>query len=35
MTDGNLIAGDWKNIVIWKPAKKKGNGNDYEYEELF
>lgn len=34
MTDGNLIAGDWKNIVIWKPTKKKGNNNDYEYEEL-
>ena len=33
MTDGNLIAGDWKNIVIWQPTKKAGS-NDYEYTEL-
>ena len=33
MTDGNLIAGDWKNIIIWQPSKKSGS-NDYEYTEL-
>lgn len=33
MTDGNLIAGDWKNIVIFKPDKK-GNSDDYQYQEL-
>lgn len=31
MTDGNLVAGDWKNIVIWKPAKKP---QDSEYIEI-
>ena len=34
MTDGNLIAGDWKNIVIYKPIKKSGSNEDIEYEEL-
>ena len=34
MTDGNLIAGDWKNIIIYKPGKKSGNSEDFEYEEL-
>ena len=34
MTDGNLIAGDWKNIVIFKPIKKSQNNEDIEYEEL-
>ena len=33
MTDGNLIAGDWKNITIWQPTKKSGS-NDCEYTEL-
>ena len=33
MTDGNLIAGDWKNIIIWQPTKKSGS-NDCEYTEL-
>ena len=31
MADGNLIAGDWKNIVIWRPTKK---GQDIEYIEM-
>ena len=34
MTDGNLIAGDWKNIVIYKPVKKNPGKEDIEYEEL-
>ena len=34
MTDNNLIAGDWKNIVIYKPVKKGGSNEDFEYEEL-
>ena len=34
MTDGNIIAGDWKNIIIWKPFKKEGNNDGYEYKEI-
>ena len=34
MTDGNIIAGDWKNIIIWKPFKKEGNNEGFEYKEL-
>ena len=34
MTDGNLIGGDWKNIIIWKPHKKEGNNEGFEYTEL-
>ena len=33
MTDGNIIAGDWKNIVILQPQKKKGS-DDIEYSQL-
>ena len=33
MTDCNIIAGDWKNIVIWEPSIKSGS-NDVEYKEL-
>ena len=34
MTDGNIIAGDWKNIIIWKPFKKDGNNEGFEYKEI-
>ena len=34
MTDGNLIAGDWKNIIIYKPTQKIPGKDDIEYEEL-
>jgi len=34
MTDGNLIGGDWKNIIIWKPFKKEGNNEGFEYKEI-
>jgi hypothetical protein len=33
MNDGNIIAGDWKNIMIYKPFKKEGN-EGYEYREI-
>ena len=34
MTDGNIIAGDWKNIIIWRPFKKEGNNEGFEYREI-
>ena len=34
MTDGNIIAGDWKNIMIYKPFKKEGNNEGFEYKEI-
>ena len=34
MTDGTLIAGDWKNIIIWRPFKKEGSNEGFEYREL-
>ena len=34
MTDGNIIAGDWKNIMVYKPFKKEGNNEGYEYKEI-
>ena len=34
MSDGNIIAGDWKNIIIYKPFKKEGNNEGFEYKEM-
>ena len=33
MSDGNIIAGDWKNIIIYKPFKKEGS-EGFEYREI-
>ena len=33
MSDGNIVAADWNNILIWKPFKKD-NSNEYEYREI-
>ena len=33
MSDGNIIAGDWKNIIIYKPFKKEGS-EGFEYKEM-
>ena len=34
MTDGNIVGGDWKNIIIWKPFKKEGSNEGFEYREI-
>ena len=33
MSDGNIVAADWNNILMWKPFKKDNN-NEYEYREI-
>ena len=32
MNDGNIVGGDWKNI-IWKPFKEEGNNEGFEKEK--
>ena len=34
MNDGNIVGGDWKNIIIQKPFKEEGNNEGFEYREI-
>ena len=34
MNDCNIIVGDWKNIIIYKPFRKEGFNEGFEYREI-